>query len=105
MSTNYYKLLLGLFRKPPQFILRRLKREFVMLMDRYFYVPAHARYQAKNLNEPVLLKELLAPDLDTLWERLSKNPYPTFTAFYSGSGYDKICPGDERVFSPPPKKS
>jgi heparinase II/III-like protein len=80
-------------RKPRHVVVQRAAQEFHAQADRYL-APWHARrFDARRL-----LRACGERDIESLWQRLARRPYPAHTARVDPREYERLCTGDaERV--------
>jgi hypothetical protein len=71
-------------------VARRLAYEVAVQAERFL-----APRRARRFGRKALLHATNAPDLDSLWRRLSEGPYPAHTRAVSRKSYRTLCPGDE----------
>ncbi len=77
-------------RKPPRVIAERLLAMARTQTER-LRLPARV-----SLSQQALLRELQAPSLDVLWQRLAARPYPAWFGPVDGLEVDALCGAHER---------
>ncbi|HXB57601.1 MAG TPA: alginate lyase family protein [Vicinamibacteria bacterium] len=77
-------------RRPPRAVARRVAYELAAQAERFL-----APRRARRFSREALLRATGAPDIDSLWRRLSERPYPAYTRPVSPEAYRDLCPGDE----------
>jgi hypothetical protein len=75
-------------RKPPRILVQRLRMEARSQADRYF-----SRTRPNRLTRERLARLCGARDVDELWQRLAKGPYPAVTTVVSGAELEHYCAG------------
>jgi hypothetical protein len=71
-------------------VARRLAYEVAVQAERFL-----APRRARRFGREALLRATEAPDIESLWRRLSERPYPAHTGAVSPEAYRGLCPGDE----------
>jgi hypothetical protein len=80
-------------RKPPRVVARRVAQEAWALADSRL-----GPWRARRFGLRGLLRECGEPDLDALWARLARLPYPAHVERVDPAACDRLCPGDaERI--------
>jgi hypothetical protein len=80
-------------RKPPSVVVGRIVQEARARVDGRL-----GPWRARRFDGSSLLRECGEGELDALWQRLARFPYPAYTERVDPAAYARLCPGDaERI--------